>query len=116
MDAGFGSRPWSGLDGDLDVLAEHEEETHQALDRESRETASKKRRDFGLIDREELGSRDLREVFLLDEGSNLGRKFRFGESFFGVGDRQVAEYVAGAGGVVGTTFLDDHRYARYSIH
>ena len=55
QDAGFGAVAWGGLDGDFDVLAEHEEVAHQAFDGESRESAAKERGDFWLIDREEFG-------------------------------------------------------------
>src|ERR1051326_7946065 len=92
-----GRRSWPGsaLDSDLDVASEHQQEPHQALDREARQLALLERRDFGLIDSENRGRLTLSETSPLDLGDYFRSQLGLRQQIVGMWKFQVGEHVSG---------------------
>ncbi len=99
------SRPWICLaasdthftygrpERDLDSLAQCIEESEKAVDRISLDASADQRRDFGLVDPEQLGGLCLGELSLGDHATNSRNERSLGEGEIGAGDVQICKHI-----------------------
>src|SRR5580704_17565788 len=85
-----------GAGGDLNVLIERRKHPHQPRDRVAAVMASQNLRQVGLLDAEQLGRGDLRELARLDEAGELDHQRRLEPMLLGVGEPQIGKDVAAA--------------------
>ena len=96
-DAKFGSTTLSRLDDDLHIMAQGDEEPHQAFYRIAAELACQHCRYLGLIDANELSRGRLGQLSLADGPVDLNDQAGLDQVFAGVGQAEVREDVARAG-------------------
>ena len=96
-DAKFGSTTLSRLHDDLHIMAQGDEEPHQAFYRIAAELACQHCRYLGLIDANELSGGRLRQMPLPDGPVDLNDQAGLDQVFAGVGQAEVCEDVARAG-------------------
>lgn len=97
-------------DGDLHVLAERDQKTHQALAGKIGEAPIDQRRHLGLVDAHERGRYDLSQSPALDHAPDMARELRLGQLFFSVGQPHVGKDISAALGHWDFCFsLFDHR-------
>ena len=108
-----GSR--ASLHGDFDVLAEHQQEAHQALQREAGETPTDEGGYLGLIDAQQFGRLHLGQSFVLDEHGDLVGKLGFGQGLLRIRQAQIGENVSTAEGVMMFTFWNRYFSRFWSI-
>jgi hypothetical protein len=83
---------------------------HEAPGGKTRQLASQKARDFGLVDFQSPGGLSLREPLRANRFANPNSKVGLREAFFGVGETNIGEYVAAA-----FPNLNSIAHARYSF-
>jgi len=85
--------PWPVADDDLNVLVEAREQPHQALHGEALQTKFRKRRDFRLVDAQQLRCLSLREPASVQDFVDRHSQTDLGLPFTGVRKAEVGEYI-----------------------
>jgi hypothetical protein len=88
------ARSWGTANDNFDIAAEGIQETHQTLHGKALQLIIRERRDFRLIDVQQLGSSALRQFPFLDDEIDGDSQANLGVALFGAIQSQIGKDVA----------------------